>query len=102
MNGLPLEEMGPDTRAVKHAGAYARVLSSPQGNYAVYFDGNGPISVTFDLPRGDYSGEWMDPPTGTVTGRESFSHPGGVKIVRTPEFRDGLAFHLLLRTKERN
>ena len=51
LNGLPLADMAPDTRAVKHAGTYARVLSSPQGEYAVYFDGDGPVLMSPSICR---------------------------------------------------
>jgi len=95
---LPLPEMAPDTHTVKHvAGAYARVLSSPRGVYAVYIDGDGPTGLAIELPAGTYSGEWMNPATGQLQSLESFSHPGGNKVVRAPNFQNGIALRLTRR-----
>jgi hypothetical protein len=92
---LPLEDLAPDTRTVKHAaGVYARVLSSPGREYAIYFDGNGPSDVTLELPAGVYSGAWVDVETGSVARTESFRHVAGEKVLRTPEFRGGIALRL--------
>ena len=92
---LPLENLAPDTRTVRHAaGVYARVLASPGRAYGIYLDGAGPAEVTLDLPDGEYSGEWLNLETGVVERPESFHHAGGEKILRTPEFRDGIALRL--------
>ncbi len=92
---LSLVDMRPDRRTVTHAaGAYARVLSNPGREYAMYFDGSGPIDVTLDLPAGEYSGEWVNTQTGSIEKSDSFHHPGGKKIFRTPEFRNGIALRL--------
>ena len=71
-----------------------RVLSSPGHAYGMYFDGSGPSEVTLDLPAGEYSGEWVDVQTGNVARPEHFRHAGGDKVLRTPEFRDGIALRL--------
>jgi len=92
---LPLVDLAPDTHTVKQAaGAYARVLSSPRQEYAMYFDGDGPIELTLDLPAGVYSGEWVNTKTGKIERQESFRHTGGEKILWTPEFRGGIALRL--------
>jgi hypothetical protein len=92
---LPLEDIAPDTRTVKQAaGVFARVLSSPGQEYGMYFDGSGPTGVTLELPAGEYSGEWLNIETGEIARPESFHHGGGEKVVRTPEFRDGIALRL--------
>lgn len=95
LNSLPLADMAPDTATIKHAGgAYPRVLSSPGGEYGMYFDGSGPSIVMFDLPPGDYSGQWLDTKTGRVERPETFRHTGGEKVLRTPKFTDGIALRL--------
>ena len=54
---LPLEDLAPDTRTVKHAaGVFARAVSSRSGEYGVYFDGHGPTDITLELPAGEYVG----------------------------------------------
>jgi hypothetical protein len=92
---LPLEDLAPDTRTVKHtAGVYARVLSNPGREYAIYCDGNGPSDVSLELPAGVYSGAWVDVETGSVARTESFRHVGGEKVLKTPDFRGGIALRL--------
>ena len=94
---LPLEDLAPDTRTVKRAaGVYARVLSSPRRAYGMYLDGGGPTELTLELRAGEYSGEWIDVETGNAVRRESFRHTGGERILRTPEFRDGIALRLVV------
>jgi hypothetical protein len=95
LHSLPLEDLAPDTRTVRHAtGVYARVLSSPGRQYGLYFDGDGPADVTLELPAGEYSGEWIDVETGNVARAERFTHTGGDRVLRTPEFRGGIALRL--------
>ena len=92
---LPLVDMTPDTRTVKHAGGvYVRVLSSPGVDYALYLDGNGPVDLMLDLPPGEYTGEWVSTKTGNIERAERFQHRGGSKLLVTPEFRNGIALRL--------
>jgi len=92
---LPLQNLVPDTRVVtRAAGVFARVLSSPGRDYAMYFDGAGPAEVTLELPMGDYLGEWLNVETGQIARPERFRHAGGAKILRSPEFHDGIALRL--------
>ncbi len=96
---LPLVEMTPDTQMMKHvAGAYARVLSNPGKEYAIYFDGSGVVNAVLNLPAGAYSIEWLDTQTGkTETG--GFLHHGGEKSLQTPEFENGIALKLTVGRK---
>jgi len=95
LDSLPLADVAPDPHAVKHAaGAYARVLSVPGREYAVYLDGRGPVTVTLDLPAGAYSCEWLDPETGNIAGREKLRSSGGPTLLPSPEFRDGMAVRI--------
>ena len=95
LSRLPLADLAPDTRTVKHAeGVYARVLSSPGREYGMYLDGNGPLEVRFELPAGEYAGDWVNTKTGEVERLERFRHLGGEKVLRTPGFRNGIALRL--------
>src|SRR5579862_9200192 len=95
MQSLPLENLAPDTHTVKHAGGtYARVLSHTGEEYAIYLDGNGPVDLVLDLPRGTYSGEWINTESGTPTKVDKVNHSGGEKILHSPTFHDGMALRL--------
>jgi hypothetical protein len=92
---LPLEDLAPDSRTVKHAaGVEARVLSSAGGWYGMYFDGAGPSEITVELPAGAYSGEWIDVETGNGLRGEGFQHAGGERVLRSPPITGGAALWL--------
>jgi len=92
---LPLVETAPDFHAVKHAtGAYARVLSAPGRVYAIYFDGNGPVDATLDLPAGEYRAEWINTVTGDVEKTEGIHGNGAGIALISPEFKNGIALRL--------
>jgi hypothetical protein len=94
LHSLPLTDLAPDWKTVRHAaGVDARCLSTPAGEYAMYFDGEGPSAISLELPAGGYAGEWIDIATGSATPM-GFRHPGGEKVIQTPEFRNGIALRL--------
>jgi hypothetical protein len=95
LQGLPLVDLAPDLSTVKHAGGVVtHMLSSPRGEYAMYVDGDGPTDVTFSLPAGEYMLRWVDVTSGSVKDEIRFKHSGGEKMIRSPEFRSGLAMRL--------
>jgi hypothetical protein len=95
LDAMPLADLVRDVTTVRHAeGAYARVLATPRGQYAMYLDGSGPSAITMELAAGNYSGEWVDVATGSATPLAPFRHAGGERVLRTPEFRNGLALRL--------
>jgi hypothetical protein len=95
LHGLPLVEMHPDFTTVKHAGGVAtRMLSSAKGEYAMYVDGNGPAEIVLNLPRGQYEFSWIDVVQGGAREGENFRHDGGEKLVKTPQFSNGIAMRL--------
>jgi hypothetical protein len=95
LQSFPLLDLRPDTRTVKHtAGATARVLSNPGKQYAIYLDGSGPTELTLELPRGQYSCEWVNVKTGTIEQLESFIHEAGNKVLASPAFQNGIALRL--------
>jgi hypothetical protein len=102
LQALPLVDLAPDARTVLHAaGVYARALSSPGGEYAIYLDGNGPSTLRLSLPAGEYAGWWFDVRTGAQTQLQSFRHGGGEKQLETPEFRNGIALRLTKKAGRR-
>ena len=90
-----LEEMKPDSNAVKFAGGtYPRVLSNGRDQYGIYLDGSAAGEIVLRLPAGDYSGEWVNVVTGRGTKIEKFGHQGGEKTLIAPKFEGGIALQL--------
>jgi len=97
-----LMELRPDRDVVKHAaGVSARVLSNPGRQYAIYLDGSGPTELTLDLPKGHYAAEWINVATGAVLRNESFGHSGGIRVLISPKFADGVALRLVNKSNRR-
>jgi hypothetical protein len=95
LRDFPLTEMKPDSNLVQRAGeTYPHAMSSAAGRYAIYFDGNGPVEAVLALPAGTYSGEWINTMTGEVAGMERKVHRGGDFVLRSPEFKNGIALKL--------
>ena len=95
VNSMPLDELAPDSRVVKHAsGVIARALSTPRGRYAIYIDGAGPSRAALFLGAGNYSGTWIDIRTGDTTPLAGFHHNGGEKVIEIPDFKGGIALRL--------
>ena len=93
---FPLAGLHPDLRVVVHAsGVAAHVLSTRSGQYAIYLDGDGPAALTLSLPAGTYSAEWLDVVSGSLAGADKFEDKGGPKVLRSPDFKDGIALRLL-------
>ena len=96
LKDFALTELRPRPRGREGRGrSVARVLSSPGRQYAVYLDGNGPAELKLELPKGRYSGGWIDVLSGDAARKESFEHPGGSKVLASPEFTEGIALRLL-------
>lgn len=91
MQGLPLEDLTPDASVVASApGVYTHAISKPNGVYAIYFDGYGPVDAKLNLPTGDYSAEWIDVHSGAMT-EASLKSIAGRANLKTPVFKNGEA-----------
>lgn len=94
-----LVELKLDRQTVKLCmGAIPRVLSNPGREYAIYLDGNGPAELHLDLPRGNYSAEWLNGKTGSTERTEDFHHAGGIKVMTAPKFSGGIALRIVRTT----
>jgi len=93
---LPLVEMRPDPRIVKHAGGVmTHALVSDRGEHAIYLDGSGKEQYIYlSLPGGKFERWWVDVRTGAVQGRRVFEHKGGAISILAPAFRDGIALRI--------
>ena len=93
-----LVDLRPDLTVVKHAaGVTAHALSKPGREYAIYLDGKGPAEIKLDLPGGKYSADWVNVQTGDSEHAENFEHGGGVKVLQSPLFSNGIALRVIVR-----
>lgn len=100
VNGLPLEHMRVDSSVVVSApGVVAHALAWPGEDYAVYFDGHGPLRVELALPGGEYTATWIAVANGTRAGTEDFKATGAGVALTSPEFEDGIALRVERRRK---
>jgi hypothetical protein len=96
LQSFTLADLKPDFNVVKHApGATAHGLSKPGREYAIYFDGHGPAEIELELPAGHYSTVWINTKTGDEESPEKFQHEGGLKVLRTPQFTNGIALKII-------
>lgn len=96
---------------------FVNVLAEPAKQYAVYLHhstikGKTWIvsydalikeftdTIVLDLPKGNYVQKWVNPSTGKLlVSSNTFGHPGGKKIFRTPPFTTDIALQLMNNTK---
>jgi len=60
----------------------------------VYVNGGKQVDLRLDLPAGSYAAEWVDTKTGKVAGGEKLEHPGGVAVLRSPEYAKDIALRV--------
>jgi hypothetical protein len=95
LQGFSLVDLRPDQQTVKQAsGVTPRALFSPGREFGIYLDGSGPAALTLDLPPGRYLGAWVNVRTGSVEKPEDFRHQAGDKVLRAPDFQNGIALRL--------
>jgi hypothetical protein len=102
LNSLDLTTLSRDNAVVAHAdGVYAHALSTRAGDYLIYLDGDGPSTLTLQLPAGSYTAGWLDPETGQATEIPRFLHKGGTHRLDVPAFKGGLALRIVRRSAPR-
>jgi hypothetical protein len=106
-------KMEKDTSFVRSApgpGALFRGMSQPGKQYALYIhhstvnengvcylanEGSYQESLELELPPGRYTTKWVLPEAGKEIDSTSFSHPGGMRIVKSPVYPFDIALSLL-------
>ncbi len=70
------------------------VLSEPGKQYAMYWMGGKQVNPEFQLPKGEYRLEWLNPLTGKSEKKEKVSHSGGKLKLNSPEYQEDIAVKL--------
>jgi hypothetical protein len=113
MAALDFIRMAPDQNVIRSGvpeNASARALVQNGKAYAIYvhhgrvMKGYRPgyvvqtskqrADLVLELPAGEYKANWLNPKTGKIDKSESFSHPGGLKTIASPEYSEDIALDL--------
>jgi hypothetical protein len=111
MESFDFVRMKRDLTTVKAgvpSGARAQCMSEPGQQYAFYIHhslhrinryvtqpGIYGENLVFDLPRGQYTVEWLNPETGLVVAHETLKHFGGSTVLVTPPYRTDIALRII-------
>lgn len=111
-----ISKVSKDTSVIQEGvpggGKYARAISEPGRQYAIYLHhsdpndggarsryilrpGNYQANLLLDLPAGSYRADWVSPSTGVPSQTVSFSHGGGGKTLSSPEYSVDIALRIL-------
>lgn len=95
IHSFNLIKMMPDyNTAVPAPGTFARVLSEPGKQYAIYLH-NGPgCDLKLNVPEGNYRTEWINTLNGNVIKAEKVKHTGGVITLTSPDFSEDIALKI--------
>jgi len=98
MDSFNFVAMKPDT-TVYSGGLSGKnkviVLAETGKQYAIYWMGGKQINPQFNLPKGDYILEWMNPLNGKIEKKEKISHPGGKAILNSPVYQEDMALKIV-------
>ncbi|HYG33550.1 MAG TPA: hypothetical protein VEC99_02120 [Clostridia bacterium] len=96
LHSFDLASLVPDANVVKQSpGAVTRALSAPGKAYAFYLRGRAPVDLVLDLPKGSWRVEWVNVLDGEITGKDQFSHRGGLRTLHSPDFADDIALRVV-------
>lgn len=96
LHGFDFIRMQPDQNLIRKApGIFARGLADPGRQYAVYFDGEGPVDLALNIPDGRYRIEWIHTKTGEVLGAQKVRATKGILKLESPFFEEDVALKIL-------
>ncbi|MCL4482462.1 MAG: glycoside hydrolase family 5 protein [Bacteroidetes bacterium] len=71
------------------------ILAETGKQYAFYLMGGKQVNPELNLPKGNYSLEWLNPLTGKIEKKEKLSHSGGKVKLTSPEYTEDIALKIL-------
>jgi hypothetical protein len=96
MNSIPFVEMQLDNSVVVGGAESWSALGWPAHAHAIWFPGEGPVEPLLNLTPGNWTAEWVDILTGTVT-KQEFAHKGWAMKLRGERRGGGVALRLFRR-----
>jgi len=71
------------------------MLAESGKQYAFYLMGGKQVSPEFNLPKGDYSLEWLNPLNDKVVKKEKLNHKGGKVKLSSPLYTEDIALKII-------
>ncbi len=90
--------MKPDTTV--YAGGltgnnHVYVLAETGKQYAIYWMGGKQVQLELNLPKGNYSLEWMNPLSGMAEKKITLNHAGGKAKLESPAYSEDISLRIL-------
>jgi hypothetical protein len=98
MESFDFINMRPDSTTVTGGlpgNAVAQTLSETGKQYAIYIYGGRRVDLELELPRGNYTAEWLNTLTGQYSGKRSLKHAGGKAVLSSPEYSEDIALRIV-------
>lgn len=74
-----------------------RVLAEAGKAYASYVNGGTEAQLDLEIPKGDYTAEWVNTETGRIEKTDAFQHSGGIMRLVSPKYSEDIAVRVLRR-----
>jgi len=97
INNLDFIKMRPDNLVIKNKmpeNVAARALVQEGIDYGIYINGGDVVELVVELPRGEYSSEWINTKTGRTERKENFRHDGGERTLLSPKYLEDIALRI--------
>ena len=97
LEGFDLVKMAPDARVIARVvppSTSARALSEPGRAYAIYAHGGGKVTLSLQLPAGEYRAEWLDPRSGRVETTQDIHARGDRIELASPPYPEDVALRI--------
>lgn len=71
------------------------ILAEGGKQYAFYLMGGQQVNPELNLPKGDYSLQWLNPLSGMMVKKEKLSHAGGKVTLASPVYEEDIALKII-------
>ncbi len=92
--GFDFLKMAPDRKVIARVTpreTSVRALASAGSEYAIYAHGGTNVTLTIELPAGQYKAEWLNPRTGKIDKSERIDSRGGPVDLASPVYEADVA-----------
>ena len=69
-------------------------MAEPVKQYAIYGMGSKQVNLELNLPKNNYSLEWMDPLNGKKEKKITINHPGGKARIESPGYQEDFGLRI--------